>query len=150
MVEPEFTEVEEMSAFVRQATCDHNDLAQEIGRLFGEIAAAHPNVDMIGPPRLYYTRWDVADCDIEAACPVDRGTSDTKTFPATQAIFTTHTGEYEGLADAWMSLWSYVQAKGLTTTGMCWDEYVVGPEHKPNPSDWVTELYIAVAVPKLS
>lgn len=147
-------EVPEYTALTRQATCSHADLGPTISQLFGEIISGNPDAELVDAACLYYLDWRADDCQIEGALPVDMGTdagagSTLKTYPACQALQGTYTGPYEGLADAWMQAWTYVQDNGLNASGTPWDRYVTDPGEEPDSSKWITEIYIPVIVPKI-
>lgn len=147
MSEFEYVDVDPVTAILMTATVSHNELGATIGRLFGELGAANPEAEMVGPPMVVYTAWRPNDCDIEVALPVEQGTSPRsgtilKTYPSCTALRTTYTGSYEGLSDAWMGLWKYVEDNGVQAGMPCWDSYIVGPTTEQNPSNWVTELYV--------
>jgi effector-binding domain-containing protein len=49
-------------------------------------------------------------------------------------------GDYEGLADAWGELMTWIEARALTPADDLWECYTVGPETCDDPSDRRTEL----------
>ena len=94
-----------------------------------------------------YTGWRDADCDIEAAFPVDPKTvpgpgSELMAYPACTAVFTTYEGPYTGLPQAWMDLWKYVADNNVDVKGPPWDTYVKPPVDEAHPETAVTELFI--------
>ncbi|MFN8220407.1 MAG: GyrI-like domain-containing protein [Fimbriimonadales bacterium] len=145
----EIVDVPEMAALVRRATCANTQIGPAISRLYGEIMAGNPDAELEGPPCLFYLRWGPENCDIEAALPVAPTTipapgTELKTYPACRAVTTEHVGSYEGLAQAWMNLWSHITASKLDAVGTPWDCYVTDPGEEPDPNQWVTELYVPV------
>lgn len=142
-----YVDVEPVTAIMMTATCTHDQLGPTIARLFGELSQANPEAELVGPPMIYYRDWRPSDCDIEAALPVAEGTmprsgTTLKTYPACTALISTHTGPYEGLPDAWMGMWRYVEQNGVEVDMPCWDVYVNDPGVEPDPAKWTTELYI--------
>lgn len=143
----EFIEVESTSAFVMRATCDHASMGPTISKLFGALGAACVDAEMSGPPMVKYTAWHENDCELEAAFPVDSSAPaiegvEKKDYPACTALTTTYTGPYDGLSDAWQEMWKHVEANGIKGDMPCWDVYVTDPSAEPDPTKWVTELYI--------
>lgn len=141
--------VDEVTALVRRAICNHADLGPTIGRLFSEIAVGNPDADLEAAPCVYYREWKPDTCEIEVALPVSgmvgpaEGTF-LKTYPACRAAMATHLGPYELLHEAWMKFYAQVQRAGLQPNGYPWDSYVSGPIEDPDPRNWVTELYIPI------
>jgi AraC-like DNA-binding protein/effector-binding domain-containing protein len=63
------------------------------------------------------------------------------TLPGGPAAFTTHTGPYDNLPDAYAAAQEWIEAEGLTAAGPPWESYVTDPSEYPNPADWKTEVY---------
>lgn len=146
----EYIDVEAVTAIVMTATCAHDQLGPTIGNLFADLSSANPEAELVGAPMVVYTDWRVDSCDIEVALPVEPGTTPRsgtilKTYPACTALMTTYVGPYEGLPEAWMGIWRYVEANGVDAGMPCWDSYVIGPNEEPDASKWTTELYIPLA-----
>lgn len=150
MPEFEIIELDECLCLTKSGTCRHAELPDTISRLYGEIMESDPEATMADAPRLYYTRWDLGDCDITAAVPVEPGATgrsgvELTTFPACKALCVTHIGPYEGLHESWTLLWAEMQRRGLQPGGHPWDRYVTDPAEEPNPANWITELNIPLA-----
>ena len=150
MAEYDYVEVAATTVLTRHGSCAHTDLGPTIGRLMGEAIQQNSESELVAPPMVVYLAWRETDCDIEVALPVDASTiagpgNELKTYPACTAIHGTHNGAYEGLPDAWMGIWKYVVDNNVQVGEFIWDSYAVGPESDPNPANWVTDIYIALA-----
>lgn len=145
VTDPEYVELEAVTALVRTAQCSHQDLGPTISRLFEEMVTSNPDAECIAPPCIYYADWRESDCDIEAAFPVDPatlpGTGTTlKTYPACTAITVTVNGSYDKLPNAWLELMAYIKDNNVDVYGAPWDSYVTPPNNDPESA--VTELYV--------
>lgn len=146
----EIVDVPESVALVRRTRCRNDQLAHEIGRLYGEIVMGNPDAELESPPCLYYISWEPEECEIEAALPVDPASvphpaSELKTYPACRAAMFVHVGPYQKLHEAWMRLWDAIRTQGLQPSGQTpWDCYVTDPAVVQNPDDFVTELYVPI------
>jgi effector-binding domain-containing protein len=61
-------------------------------------------------------------------------------WPAMRVARAIYPGDYEQLAEAWAELVAWIDAQGLGQSQDLWERYLVGPEHRPAPQDWRTEL----------
>lgn len=142
----EVYEFDPCPCLVKQATVKNQEVAETLGRLYGEIMEAEPEAILAGPPRLYYLAWSKEETTIEAAIPVEPDLASRsplgKTYPGCVALQWVHQGPYEGLDEAWMKLWNEFGKRGSKQSGPCWDCYVTDPAEVKNPADWVTELQI--------
>jgi effector-binding domain-containing protein len=155
MAELEIVDVPEAHVLAKRATCRHSELGPTIGRLYGELMSTYPNAKMMAPPCVYYLEWREEDCDIEAAVEVDasgmEGAADLKKVPACRAVRTTFVGHYDGLADAWMRLWSDIREQGFQPEALPpWDCYVTDPQEEADPGRWITDLYVPVRIQQLA
>lgn len=137
-----------------QSTCKAEELGPVIGQSYGKIVEQAGELDLAGPPRVYYLQWLPDSCTIAACLPVMElpavsGDVQAKELPGGIALMATHLGPYSGLAEAWAALWVEVADKGLKATGLCWDEYVTDPGEEPDDTKWQTDLYVAVDIPKV-
>lgn len=148
-VQVSLVDISDTTALIRRATCAHVDLGPTIGRLFGEIIAGNPEAELEDAPRVYYRDWTPDHCEIEVALPVGphvgpaAGTS-IKNYPACSALSTEHLGPYDTLHESWLRLYAFAQEEGVQPSGYPWDSYAVGPIDQPDPSLWVTELYLPI------
>lgn len=149
MSQLEIIEVPEFVALVRRARCRNDQVAHEIGRLYGEIMMGNPDAELADAPCLFYTTWEPEFCEIEAALPVDRESvphpaSELKVFQRTKAAFLTHVGPYTQLHESWTRIWQLIQQQGLQPSGGApWDRYATDPA-ETSPEEAITELYVPV------
>ncbi len=68
-----------------------------------------------------------------------------ETLPGGPAAFTTHTGMYDKLVDAYAALQEWIEAQGLVAAGAPWESYVTDPTDYPDPKDWKTEVFWPLA-----
>ena len=144
MADYEVVDVPSFFALTKLATCSHAELGPTMGRLYGEIGAAHPEAELAAPPVCFYLSWREADCDIECGLPVEAGTPEAKHFPACRAVRAVHQGPYANLHEAWIRLWGNLGASGLAPEGSPWDSYVTDPEQESDASQWITEIFIPI------
>ena len=135
-----------------------NNLAQMYGALSQYVASN--NLRTQGMPMAFYEKFDPANDAIifSAALPTSErietplGTNILSGYaPEHRAVKVTLRGNYSHLNEAWDTAMQYVTENNLTqleTTDIPpYEIYVTDPGVRPNPADWVTELYIPVAAP---
>lgn len=150
MSQLEIVQVPEFVALVRSTRCRNDQLAHEIGRLYGEIMHGNPDAELAAPPCLFYTSWEPEESEIQAVLPVDPASvphpaSELKTFPATKAARLNHVGPFTLLHESWMRIWQLIKEQGLQPSGGApWDCYVTDPGQIQDPSELVTELYVPI------
>ncbi len=149
----ELVEVTERKGLTASGRCNHQELGATIGRLFGEVMTRHPDAIVVEPPTICYLEWTQDSAVIEAFLVVEPGSApeaELKTYPACYAIQATYQGPYEGLADAWTQLWAYIQREGYKPQARApWDSYVTDPGSEPDPTKWITELYVPIEFQKI-
>ncbi|WP_250432833.1 SRPBCC family protein [Hanstruepera flava] len=112
-------------------------------------------IPMAGAPFVLYHKWDEANnavmfsCCIPTTAQVITTESDILTgqLEPFKAVRTTLTGDYENLKEAWDKTFEYIENYQLTIaeSGPMLEVYLTDPGSTPNPADWVTEIYIALA-----
>ncbi len=155
MANPQLVDYDASYVYYAAAQCSHQELGPVISKCFEKIIGDNPDASLADAPRVYYTSWADATCEIEVAMPVDAGspplgTTLAKDVPGGTAWMDTHNGPYEGLADAWMTLRNSLADEGLQASGHPWDSYVVDSSSEPDSSKWVTEIYIPVSIQKIT
>jgi len=108
-------------------------------------ALAAQGVTPSGPWFTHHRRMDPAAFDFEICLPVSSpvtpsGRVQPGCLPAATVARAVLHGSYEGLADAWGRLDSWIAAQGHRPAADLWERYVVGPETSADPADWRTEL----------
>ncbi len=127
--------------------CPHADIAATLGKLLpGAFQYAMSNhIALQGPPTAEYVTWGPGMVEMHAGVVVAAGATPTgdvrvKTWPATRAAVTIHTGPYDGLPDAHAALDVYLHQQGLTAGGPPREVYLTDPGEVPNPADWKTQV----------
>lgn len=98
-----------------------------------------------GPWLTHHLRMDPESFDFEICVPVDAdivpvGRVRPGMLRAAAVARTVYHGDYEGLADAWGELMTWIEAQALTPADDLWECYTIGPETSDDPADWRTEL----------
>lgn len=98
-----------------------------------------------GPWYTHHFKPPAETFDFEIGIPVTQpvaaaGRVRPGTWPAMRMVRTVYRGPYEGLPAAWTAFQQWIKESGLRTAAELWEQYVVGPESSPNPTDWRTEL----------
>lgn len=138
-------------------SCKINELEIKMPELMTKVAAyaMNNNIQMAGAPYTYYHKWDTENNAVMFSCCVpttdrvitsadsDILTGQLKPF---KALKTTLTGDYKNLKKAWDTAMKYIPENGLefTDNGPMLEVYPTDPMMKPNPAEWITEIYIAV------
>ncbi|WP_062059770.1 SRPBCC family protein [Aquimarina longa] len=67
-------------------------------------------------------------------------------LPRQKAVKTTLKGDYANLKEAWETAYKYIGENNLepNTESAPFEVYRIDPEVRPNPSEWITEIYIPV------
>ncbi|WP_242158852.1 SRPBCC family protein [Aestuariivivens sediminis] len=112
------------------------------------------HINTAGASFVSFLKWDEANnatifsCCVPTSEKVIATESDIQTgkLEPFKAIKTTLTGDYEHLKEAWDKAMQYVTDTGyeFTQQGPMLEVYQTNPENTPNPSKWITEIYIAV------
>ena len=121
-----------------------HEMGPGISELMSTVAA-----QQAGPAGAWFThhfRMDPEIWDFEISVPVSKpvqaaGRVRPSTLPAAEVAWSTYTGPYEGLGDAWNEFIEWIEANGHQPAPNLWEIYVRGPESTSNPNEWKTELY---------
>ncbi|OZV67969.1 SRPBCC family protein [Winogradskyella aurantia] len=119
----------------------------------GSYALTH-NISRSGAPFVLYHKWDEGNnAVIFSSCyPTNSKiiTDDpdilTGQLNAFKGVKTTLKGNYDNLKEAWEKTMAYIETNSLKIDpkGPMLETYVTDPILKPNPADWVTEIFVAV------
>ena len=112
------------------------------------------NVTMAGPPFILYLKWDeendatIFSTGVPTNSKIVSTESDILTgkLESFRAVKTVLKGDYKNLKEAWKSTMKYISDNNLEMIegGSMLETYLTDPMRKPNPADWITELYIAI------
>ena len=139
------------------ASIKMTDLKPKMQEMLPRIAeyANENKITMAGSPFVFYHKWDeennavIFSCCIPTTAQVITTESDILTgqLEPFKAVKTTLIGDYENLKEAWDTTFKYIENYQLTTSeiGPMLEIYLTNPESTPNPANWVTEIYIALA-----
>lgn len=124
------------------------EIGQVMAAAIGELMAAVRAQGLVPAGPLYsrHTRIDPEVFDFEIGIPLRgqiTGTGRVRPgqLPAARVARTTYTGPYEGLGAAWEAFDDWIVAQGETPGPELWEVYIVGPESRPDPATWRTELW---------
>lgn len=133
-----------------------SDLQTTINKIMPRVKsyALKNNVAMAGAPYINYHKWDEANNAVLFSCCIPTTTEVTTTksdiltgyFEPFKAVKTTLKGNYTNLKEAWDTTNKYIGQYNLeaTETGPLLEVYLTEPSNKPNPANWITEIYIAI------
>ncbi|WP_417213950.1 SRPBCC family protein [Bizionia sp.] len=112
------------------------------------------NIAMAGAPFVYYHNWDEPNNAVMFSVCIPTTTqvittqSDILTgqLEPFKAVKTTLKGNYTNLKEARDATRSYIRQYNMETseTGPMLEVYLTEPSQKPNPANWITEIYIAI------
>jgi len=140
----------------KSASCKFSELQGALAKVMPEVAgyALTHNISFAGKPFVRYHKWDRAnDAIIFSACiPTTTKITTTESNILTgqlepfQAIKTTLKGDHSNLEEAWLQAFDDIAQKHLelAPSGYMLEYYITDAEDKPNPADWITEIYIAI------
>lgn len=137
-------------------SCKISDLTSKMQVMLPKVVnyAQSNNLIMAGVPFVNYHKWDEENNAVMFSCCIpttekvisdepDILTGQLKPF---KAVKTTLKGDYKNLKEAWDTTMTYIPENGLEfeDKGPMIESYPIDPMSKPNPADWITEIYIAV------
>ncbi|MCB9184930.1 MAG: GyrI-like domain-containing protein [Flavobacteriales bacterium] len=102
-------------------------------------------IQITGPMFSYHHRRPSDTFDFEIGFPVSgavkpEGRVINGKLPAVKVVRSVYQGPYEGLAQAWPELQTWVRTNGHGETGRFWESYLTNPEEVKDPKDYRTEL----------
>lgn len=115
-----------------------------IAEVFAEVG--RQGVAPLGPVFAHYLQHDATGFDVEIGAVVDRGVRPSGRvrageLPAAEVARAVYHGGYEGLADAYAALQTWIAEHGRTPAEDMWEVYLTGPEAGTDPSTWATECF---------
>ena len=144
---PQITKTAAQLTAVIHLTIPREEIRNVMGPGIGELMAAIAAQGMApaGPIFSHHLRMDPDTFDFELGVPVTApvsaaGRVKPGRLPAATVARTVYHGPYEGLAAAWAELGAWIAAEGHTPAPDFWECYVAGPESRPDPAAWRTEL----------
>ena len=138
-----------------------SEIATAIGQVLGEVFqfAQQHGIALTGHPITRYVEMSAGLITIEPGMRIANSGQETiqidtawiagvtpmdvraDSLSAGPAAFTTHTGPYDKLTDAYAAIEEWMEAEGFSATDAPWESYVTDPAEYPNPADWKTEVF---------
>jgi len=137
-------------------SCKFSEFEQNMKAMLSQVGgyAITHNVTMAGPPFILYHKWDEEnDAIIFSSCvPTNSKTvSDesgilTGQLKSFRTVKTVLKGDYDNLKEAWDATMKYIADNNLEMIegGPMLETYLTDQISKPNPADWITEIYVAI------
>ena len=128
------------------------DLPSFIGRSFGDLFR-HVRllaITVVGEPFAMYHSFGADAIDAEIGLPVAgpveaSGRIATRELPASSVVETVHSGPYEGLAQAYVALDTWIAEHGFEVAGPVAERYLDGPGTGVAPSSYRTVIAMPIA-----
>lgn len=140
----------------KTTSCKINNLQSSIAKVLPQVKAyaLKNNIATAGAPFINYIKWDDANNAVIFSACVPTTTQITTTeadiltgqIEPFKAVKTTLKGNYSNLKEAWDTTFNYIEQYSLQTTesGPMLEVYMTEATNKPNPANWITELYMAI------
>ncbi|WP_186989932.1 SRPBCC family protein [Constantimarinum furrinae] len=137
-----------------------SEIGEKMGPMMGQVAGfmAQNNLQSAGMPFTIYNEIDQANGTVifSAAIPVKEKVITAEGTPVlcgfmdpVTTLKTTLKGKYDFLPKAYEAAQEYIQKNNLTPhpSANMFEVYATDPGEVPNPSNWVTEIYIPIVTP---
>ena len=139
------------------SSCKIEDLPAKMQEMMPKVGiyAQKNKIQMAGAPFTLYHKYDEENNAVIFSCAVPvservitaSGSGiQTGMLKPFKALKTTLKGNYTNSKEAWESAYAYLAEKGLEQVAgsSAMEVYITDPMSKPNPADWVTEIYIPI------
>jgi effector-binding domain-containing protein len=144
-------EIEDVAS-QRVASTRATTIPAEIGATFGQkikVVGAflqRTGAKMAGPPYARYFNYSPEDVDMEIGAPIDGDVSgddnvEVHDMPGGRVAAAIHLGRYEGLAETYDELATWISRHGFDREGAPWEVYIAYPGNEPEPEKWETRIY---------
>ncbi len=144
---PEVTTTKEIATAVIQLVIPGRDMPKYMDPAIQEIikTITSQGINIAGPMFSYHHRRPSDTFDFEIGFPVSKavepeGRVINSKLPALKVVRSVYQGPYEGLAQAWPELQTWVRANKHGETGKFWESYLTNPEQVKDPKNYRTEL----------
>jgi AraC family transcriptional regulator len=146
-------EIAPQPVLIKRRRVKRSDIAPTIAEILPPIFmfAQKNRVAFAGPPMARYPEASLGFVTIEPGMPIaavpDAASLTAEpglihdNLPGGLVAFTTHSGPYDKLHDAYAALETWIAAEGLTSAGAPWESYITDPGDFPDPKDWRTEVF---------
>jgi effector-binding domain-containing protein len=137
------------AAAIVQVSCPVSEIAAVMGPTFEKVvdAVTRSGGVVTGPAFARYREMSPErvefDCGMGVASPYD-GEGDVKPaqLGGCEAAYARHVGPYETVGETWNALTDWVHGQGRELQGPGWESYLTDPEAEPDPTKWVTEVWL--------
>ncbi|MBK8338872.1 MAG: GyrI-like domain-containing protein [Flavobacteriales bacterium] len=144
---PQVIQTKEQATASIHLTIPGRDMPKYMDPAIQEIlkVLADQGMQPAGPMFSYHYRRPSDTFDFEIGFPVARAIKPTgrvvnSTLPAVKVVRAVYQGPYEGLAQGWGALQSWVREQKIGETGRFWECYLNNPDEVKDPSEYRTEL----------
>lgn len=144
---PEIVEVPETTTAVVRGTVAMSDLADFFDSSFGVLreVLTKQGVTPTGAAFALYHGMPDESVTLETGYPTDGviepdGSAEAGSLSGGRVARLVHAGSFDGLADAWQRLGTWIGEQGLTPSEDFWEVYLTEPSPEMNPADLRTEL----------
>lgn len=133
------------TATVREVV-NRDDTTEALGRMYQAVGAAIARQGIVPNGAPFARYHDFGDkVDLEAGLPVPGpiipdGVVKPSQLPAGPAAIAVHAGPYEGLADTYTAIGTWIEKTDRQPNGGPWEIYLTDPSTEPDPSKWLTEI----------
>lgn len=139
------------SALVVSSRASRRTIGERMGEAFGRLRdhVQSSGTQVTGPPFSIYPETPGEDFAFQVGLPVAPGTAagegvDVQELPGGEAAVLTYAGPYEGLAEQWQRLMSWIQAGGRAPSAPPREIYLDEPDQAA-PEDLLTQLVVPLA-----
>ena len=113
-------------------------------------AVGQAGAEPAGPPFARYLSFEPDHVDFEAGVEVPApfpptGEATPGDLGGCEAAVAMHVGPYEALATTYDALTRWVASQGRVPGGGMWERYLTDPDAEPDPSRWMTEVFVPLA-----
>jgi len=147
MADCEIVELSPSPTAVVRASVVASDLSAFFGRAFSQVAAAVADQgrELVGEPFSFYpgAPTDVVEvaAGFRVTAEVERsGDVVPMELPGGRAVTTVHVGPYDAMDKTYHRMHVWMSTQGLTPAGHMWEVYLSGPDTRPDPSTWRTQV----------
>ena len=144
----EIRDIEERTALCIRDVTTPETIGETIGKILPELWCHFQSNNIIpaGPPYALYRSFAPDHVDIEIGLPTADSMKGNnriiaKKLPSGKVATRWHHGHYDGLAEAHKLLGAWLNTKGMSINGVCWEVYWTDPGDEEDPADWRTEIF---------
>ena len=148
----EFRDVPEQDIAAIRLTSSMDAIGESMSQAFPKIYDTVTKAGAVpaGPPLTRYFSFGGPVIEYECAIPLQApfaGEGDVQPgkLGGCEAAVAIHMGPYDTIGATWESLTAWAQEQGRTPSGPGWEYYLTDPSAEPDPSKWVTEVYVPVS-----